>query len=562
MSIQIVLVGSDSWKTSLRRCWRFVRFKLGRKKHNKAYTVEINLKRAICFGVIMMVVLYFSGALGVYLFQMRQPHNQITYTDILLAPVNMRGLIRKQGEMRILQARDDYKQEKFRDSFFKYRSGVRRVPDDHKARLELATFFIAWNMNVRATDLLVEGLQYGYPGLNYLQTLTKLCQHTGNNPALIRALPTILKYQEVAENKDLRVSLKLLLMRAQLVEGDYAGVIQTAEDLNQEDIGRKFYDTTLYAYLKMGAYDDAQIYFDTLPEEALQQANLILLKGYLKQTMDDKVAARQVFYDLFRDYPTAWRSHMDAVLMLYADDDRRAGDSLLDLYLSMHRGNSEAITGISERFTDMPDSAKVKRIMANVRVDAPELFGSLWFYYLQALVTEGKFEQANREIAMLKPAAPKDPYSATVFDTYKHILDAATSSSDGAYQDLVNFTETNRLDVELYWEAAEAMRKVGAYQTAEFILNAGLTDYPFSRSLSTLRNQVLKQQNESSRFNRSVVASVKDSGYEDQRINNDPMERRLIGEENATVGGLESIVGDEKLQEVKISEEEIDSSAY
>lgn len=562
MSVQIVLVGSDRWRTSLRRCWRFVRLRMGRKKHNKAYTIEINLKRAICFSVFMALLLYFGGALGLYAWRAQQPHNQITYWDFLQAPINPGRLFEKQGKMQILQARDDLKKEKYKEAFFKYRSGVRRVPQDQEARLELAQFFIAWDMNVRATDLLVEGLEFGYPGPAYLQTLTRLCQYTGNHPALLRAIPKILEYPKVQEDKDFRVALNLLLLRAQLVEGDFTGVIETADLLNHEDIGKTFYDTALYAYLRMGSYDDAQIYLDTLSPELLQQPNIILLVGSLKQALDEEAEARKIFYSLFRDFPTAWRSHMDAILMLYGNRDRRAADSLLDLYLSMHRRNTEAITTISAQFTDMPDARRVRKIMNYVRVDAPELLGSLWFYYVQALVTEGEFEKAKVEMDKLSPARPKDPKSATVFETYSHILDAALSSNEGEYNKLVNYTETNRLTEELYWEAAEAMRKVGALQAAEFILNAGLTEFPFSRSMSALRNRVLKEQADSDLQSRRVVASVKESGYEDQSIKSDPMQRRLVGEEKEVSAGLESLVGDEKLKDIEISEEEIDASQY
>jgi len=563
MNLQIVLVGSDSWATSIRRCWRFARFKLGRKKHGKAFTIELNLKRSICFGALMGFVLYFGGALALYLMRAQMPHNEITYVDIILAPVNLEPMVRKQGVMQIRQARDDLKNENYKEAFFKLRSGVRRVPEDQEARLELAKFYIAWGMDVRATDLLMEGLQYGFPqNPLYLKTFVLLCRKTDNNPALMQAIPIILDYPEVAENKKARVSMTSLLLRAQIRAGDYAGVVQTADVLNREDTGRIYHDNALFAFLRMGAYEDALINYDTLPPEVIEQPRIILLQGYLKQQLDDEAGAREIFFNLFRDHPTAWREHMDAVLMLHNHGDKRAANSLLDLFLAMHRRNGSALTAISEVFTDLPDSEKVLRVLNNVRFDAPELFGALYFFYVQALVTEGKFDKAKAELEPLKPAAPKDPGSAAVFEAYNRIITAATASSEGEYNSLVTFAESNRLDEELYWEAAEAMRKVGAYETSEFILNAGLSEYPFSRLLSKLRNHVLKEQGQAEQQTGRVVASVKDGGYQEQRIGRDPIEKRLLSEDVAQDDGLEGIIGDENLKKVDITEDEINRDEY
>lgn len=563
MNVQIVLVGSDNWLVSLRRCWRFLRVRQGRRRHNAAITIELFLKRAFWFAAIFGMVAYFGGAFALYLYRANMPHNKITYWDILQAPVNMSNITHKQGEMQLLQAKDDLENGKVLEAFFKYRAGIRRVPEDHQARMQLAQFFIASGMNVKATDLLAEGLDYGYPGKPYLRVIMLLTQHTQNNPALLKTIPKMLAFPEVQEDAETRVSLLQLLLRAQIVEQDYAGAIKTSEQLNDEALPKHYYDAILFCFLRMGAYDEANRYYqEELPEELHTDPQIILLHGYLlmSQGMDEE--ARTAFYSLFRDYPTAWRSHMDAIVLLQRNGETAAADSLLDLYLALHRRNGSALTGISAQFTDLPSSEHVRRIVGNIKTDAPELYGSIWFFYVQALVTEGQFEEAQRHLEILLPAAPKDPNAAATIKSYELILDAAMGRSAGEYTTLVKFLETNRLPIEMYWEAGEAMRKVGAYTTAELILNAGLDAFPFSRSLSSLRKVVLKDQQNSEFQSDLTVARVRDSGYSDESLRADPIEERVIGD--APIGNLqspmESLVGDDKLKGLQLTNEDLNKS--
>ncbi|WP_309385031.1 tetratricopeptide repeat protein [Cerasicoccus frondis] len=561
MNLQIVLVGSDTWLNSLRRCWNCIRIQPGQRRHNKAISIEVELKRCVWFGLFIAITLYFAGGFGAYLLRARQPFNQITYLDVLQAPINMKNLVRKQGETQILQAREDLKNGQVMKAFYKYRSGVRRIPDDYKARLELAQFYIAAGLIVDAVDLLIDGLEYGYPDQpDYLVTLMKLCQYTDNNPALIRAVPKIMEFHEIEDNKPLQLAMLKLLLRARLMEADYTGVIDTADHLNEADPNQNYDDTIIFAYLKMGAYGDAEQHMASLDEELADSPKMRLMRGNLMQAQENEAAARQIYHSLFRDYPSAWNTQMDAILLMYSNNDTAAADALLDLYLALHRGNMPAITALASQFTDLPDSKKVRRLMRIVGMESPDMLGMLWFYYVQALVTEGEFEEAKQEYDTIEPAAPKQPEAAPILTAYKLILTAATEKSAGQYNELVTFMESNRLLPEVYWEAAEAMRKIRAYEPAERILNAGLERYPFSRMLSNLRKEVLNEQSEAEFLSSRTVANVQEKGYTNQKLNSEQIEKRLVGSDSSQTAGLDSLVNDEKLKGIEITEEDMRNS--
>lgn len=564
MNIQIVLVGSESAFVSLKRCWRFFKIKEGRKKHNKALTVEFVPARAAFFAVLVAVIVYFGAAVALYSWRVRVPHNHIGFGDILIAPLNYDRIVRLQGRTNLDQAKEYLEKGRVLEAFYKYRAGVARVPEDHQARMTLAQFYVGSGFRGEATELLIEGLNYGSPeDRRYITLLVAMMRYDSNYPALIRVLPKVLAFPEMRDDARSCLILRQLLLKAQLVERDYAGIVDTVAMINEEPgLENAYQDTVAYALIRMGAYDEAKAFMDGLEGDVADQPKIMLLRAMLAMETGDFFRARSLYRQLFRDYPAAWRSHMDAILVLIADGREQDAEELLNLYMSMHRRNGSAILAIASRFTDMPDSERVAQVFKSVSRDAPELYGELWFYYVQALVTEGKFDEANLEFQRLLPTAPKDPTSAQIIEAYRLILAAATVRSAGEYTELVDHLLENRFRDEIYWEAAEAMRKVHAYDAAETILNEALSEYPYNRVLSRLRKRVLVEQGEFESNQEDRIASISEDGYvetDEGRVqDDDPLARGMIGEgAPRDAGTMESLVEDERLRNLELTEEDV-----
>ncbi|MEO0796222.1 MAG: tetratricopeptide repeat protein [Verrucomicrobiota bacterium] len=561
MNIQIVIIGSESWAASLVRCWQFFHIREGRRKHETALTIEFNPLRAFFFATIGGVFFYLLGAVCLFVWRNQVPHNHIGFQDILLAPITMDRIHRLQGMTNLDQAREDLKNGQVMDAFYKYRAGVSRVPDDMEARFELAQFYIGAGLIPDAINLLIGGLKHGFPSdPRYLQMLFALTQATEDYPSLTRALPILLDYPEIEDKAAMRVVILQLLLKSQLVQQDYAGVIDTSEALNAEGLDKTFYDTALFALLKMGAYEEAESYYASLSDAEKADADIHLLHGILHYSQDKRAEGRRLFNALFRDYPAAWRNHMDAILYLYDEEDNGSADALLNLYMAIHRRNGSALTSIAARFTDLPDPVKTKRILDVVSRDTPQLMGPMWFYYIQALLTNGDFEEAKTQIDYMAPGAPKEGTGALTFQAYQLIINAAAARSQGEYTELVNFLDEKRMNSEVYWEAAEAMRKIGAMATAEVILNTGLNHFPHNRYLSELRTAVQQQEAEAETRQQMLLSDIQTTKKTTERkLATEAIADRLVGHQPA-VAPPESLIGDEKLQNISISAEDLNKT--
>jgi len=563
MNLQIVLVGSESWKSSFARCWRFIRFKEGRRKHNKAYTIELNFKRGLFFSVYVAIAMYFLGAVGLYAWRLTVPNNHMTFTDVLAAPFTMKRISRLQGLTNIDDAREYLENGKFTEAFYNFRAGVARVPGDLEARLGLAKLYIASGYVPEGANLLIRGLDHGYPeDPEYLRILLLAIRYNDNNPALLRLLPKLLEFPEVADSTPQRVSILQLLLRAQLIEQDYAGVVQTSERLNDEDIEKTFYDTSLFARLKMGAYVDAEAYLESIPPEEVDQSDIQLLEAILVYLDQSNEAGRREFRQLFVDFPDQWRHQMDAIMFLYDENDTAASETLMNVYATIHRGNPEALTTLTARLADVPDPPRVLEFVKMVGQLEPRLFGAMSFYYVQSLITQGDFVAADRELVPLRMAAPTEGEEGKIFTAFDLIVKAGVARSKAEFTELRKFLHENRMTQEIYWEAAEAMRKIGEFSTAEVILNSGLTYFPFSDSLSRLRNLVLQQASAANEYADEAVAAVNRERYSTQRVSStDQIAERMVGHDPAMGIQPSSIVDEENLRDIDIDIEDFNKSA-
>jgi len=562
MNLQIVIVGSEDWKTSLGRFWRFLTVKEGRRKHNKAITIELNLRRGLFFSLFAAIALYFAGAVALYGWRLTVRNNHIGFADVLIAPFTLDRISRLQGQTNLDNARELLEQGKFSDAFYNYRAGVARLPEDFEARLELAQFYIAAGYVPEGTDLLVRGLEHGYPeNPDYLKLMLASIQYVDNNPALLKFIPKMLAFPEVKNSRAKRVAMLQLLLRAQLVEQDFAGVIATSHLLNEEKLEKTFYDTALFARLKMGAFADAESYLESIPESEKKEPDIRLLEAILIYEDRDRSAGRQAFQALFREFPNQWKLQMDAIMFLYQEGDRRASRELMNVYATLHRRNAAALAALAGRLTDAPDSEKVLEFASMIGEFHPQFFGALSFYYVQSLITEGDFAKANQEMELLRPAAPADENEAVIFDAYDLIVKAGVGRSKGEFAALRNHLAEHRLPPEVYWEAAEALRKIGEFSTAEMILNSALGKYPFDRSLSRIRDLVLQQSSDVERRTSEVVASIRDEGYTSQRVSStDQIGERLVGD-NPAVGVPETIVTRDDVVGIEIDAQDFNQSA-
>ncbi len=473
------------------RFWRFLSFRKAIHRHNPALFVEVNLKRLFVTLGLLLVLAYFIITAALAVFFGNRPHSPVTYWDVAW-PGNWDTIRPKQGQMLIAQADEYFEQGKLREAFSLYRSGLRMYPEDQDARLILAKMLAGANMVERAGDVLAEGLDYGYPeNEEYLAVLLQIISIQQNQQLLTQIVPKLLQAEEIAGDPKKKYALLQQYMQAQLLSGDYLGAIATAESTNADpDAPQKAHNVILAGYIRMDATDQALDYYQGLDEETQKTPAMLLLYASALAQSGQTDAMMAVLRNLFREYPSAWRVQLSALQLILRFGQPKQSEAYMELYLNTHLGNLQALNALAVFLTDMPDSQRMGQMLTHIQKQRPIIAPTFEFFLVQALITEGKFQQAKKLYQAWLPKVPADSEERSVIEAFGLILSAATDGGLGARAELLDNLRQNRYPPEVYWEASLAMTQAGYDDTALEILNIASNLYPTHPSLANMRERL------------------------------------------------------------------------
>ncbi len=156
-------IGTAAWRLRLAGYYEHLR---GHPRSGLAF----NVRGLLVLALLLAGLAYLGGATALYLWLDRRPHNFVTFTDTLLLPLRMDEIRAKRGRGYIEAGIDDLKAQRWAQAEMKLRVGLRRYPQDTRARLHLAEFYLASQRRALALQLLQEGLERTaeYPGRRYL----------------------------------------------------------------------------------------------------------------------------------------------------------------------------------------------------------------------------------------------------------------------------------------------------------------------------------------------------------------------------------------------------------
>lgn len=478
-------------KLKLLGFWRFFSIRYGNHKHQNAMFVEIHLARFFTTLALLFVMAYLAIVSALTVFWGNRPHSPITFWDVFI-PTNWSDIRPKQGQMLIAQADESLQLGEGRDAFFLYRAGLRMYPQDTEARLKLALMFASANMYTQAASLLEEGLEYGVPENDqYLKTLFQVIQIEDNHPATTRVVPRLIASGYLDDKPRLRYSLIRQWMLAQLLTEDYIGLLDNAERINADpEAPYKAHDMVVASLSRSGAEDDALEYIESLPESSRQEPAIMVLEASVLHQLERDGEMMALLQKLFRYFPNAFPMQINAIVLMLDSGLNRQADAYIDLFLANHKRNARALNALATRLTDYPDSARLWQLVEFCREHLPRLVPTMDFYYAQALVTEGKFEEASDfldESNLLDLSSSEDEGHIEVFDL---IVSSVTDAGQKTRAELVEALRSKKWEAEIYWEAARALYLNDDARTALDVMNIAQKYYPYHPSLSALRDNI------------------------------------------------------------------------
>lgn len=500
------------------KIWKPLSLRKGFVKQEKKLIVEVHVPRLGALLAALAAGAYLALASTVWLVKASRPHNEITALDVFLLPLRWEQYQYRGGlsyinagleaadqliaEATASAAHDAPLPEDFSERYQKagelLSAGLAKAPDHALARLRLAELRLMGGQRVLATNLLLQGLDYGYPDTEgYITTLLQLAYSLQDYASLQQASQRLLGMEEILQNQEQRYRLQRVLLRCQLREADYLGMLRTAQDILEDPQAPfKPYDIMVLALIHMENYEEALLAIEETPEGYNDHSRMLLLKAMAYWKTAQLPEMRDTIDELFRRFPAVGNDHLEALVILADAQQEAAVQKHLRNYLVRSLPSPDTITQLASIFADMPDSRLVAKVSEFCQVSLPQLEPQMAFLMAQAYITEGNWIEARKMLNQAKETLPESSNieaNQQMMGFFELVLDTIENGGEGARHQFVEQIQSPKRLPEMYWEASEAMRKVNALETAFAIVNDGLKHYPYNNGLSDLRTRIRAQ---------------------------------------------------------------------
>lgn len=134
------------------------------------WTFEIFWKRVLLGVTVLTLAGYFTTATALHWWLGRQPHNQVAWTDVALAPFRWEQFRQKRGDTSIAQALEKLSEGDYVEAFHGLRVGLARSPGNFRGRLQLARLYAPQDPAL-AIRTLEAGLAHSASETEYLRGL-------------------------------------------------------------------------------------------------------------------------------------------------------------------------------------------------------------------------------------------------------------------------------------------------------------------------------------------------------------------------------------------------------
>ncbi len=142
----------------------------------RAEGIAVSIRGVLIWLMLLGAGIYAAGAGFVWLRWQRQPHFDVSYADVLFAPLRREELAKKRGQALLAEGQEHFQARRWTEAAERLQRGLVVHPGDAAARVSLAQVYMHQGEAPRAERLLMDGLGEGFPGRTYLELLFELVE--------------------------------------------------------------------------------------------------------------------------------------------------------------------------------------------------------------------------------------------------------------------------------------------------------------------------------------------------------------------------------------------------
>ncbi len=449
----------------------------------------ISLRGLFAWLGMLTLVAYFMGAGMLWLVLDRRPYNFVAYKDLVL-PSHWSRIQKLRGQAYISEGLDDLRKHKWREGAMKLQLGVNRYPEATKARIELASFYVAANQRKQAKQLLRDAFDFGYPGRAYVRHVCTLAADSEDydwwistcNVALAQLSYTLgqtAEYQEIMQQK-----------LSALMAAGRTGEVLRLVDADKGSDRAFFKEFKVLALLKEGRTQEAVAFLQNWREIAGLDPQVLRLQvrafretGRLDEM--DKAIDQLRALDPADPHP-----YIYGITQRYLAGRRKDADQSIEQFLLRFGGSPEAVATLVSPLAEISALPQIERLIDHAREQGFAL-EPYRLARIKVLLDASDWAGALEDLNTLKDSLKTPDLATTLWiELMGRLIKAAINPSEGVQSHLIDFVSKRQLSFKTDREFVDILRRAGRPATARLLVVYAQNVYPENRTLKGWRDEI------------------------------------------------------------------------
>ncbi|HWA88221.1 MAG TPA: hypothetical protein VG710_18480 [Opitutus sp.] len=427
---------------------------------------------------------YLAAATALFMWFERQPTNLISYPDTLLLPLRWAQVRQLRGRMMTEQGLAALRARRWPEAVMALRAGLVRAPDDLRARMALAQFYLLANEWPRALEVLKDQLALGYPGRSFLRSLFSLARQGGDEETIVAACDRFRPTEK--EDRNWLVAQKVAALLAAKRAAPALAIVEAEGPAATAALREE----RVMALLALGRPDDAVSFLESWRKQRRGDEGQVVRLEVRAYGEAKRFPEMDAAWEAMRDLaPADPRTYVYGVVQKALAGRTAAANEAFDDYVLRFAGAPARLTLMATAAMEARQPALVQRcadVAAQHGFPARHFDGIL----LNAQLLAADWAGASRTLAALKRLpAPETPAEKFHLAWMERLFAVATHPDEAPLASLTELLQ-RPLPLNTFRETAEVLLRAGRYDATRSVLALATRSYPASRELVELGDRV------------------------------------------------------------------------
>lgn len=466
-------------------------------------------RRVFVLVLVLGVLSYAAFTLGLYFFiKNYRDYSEMTLADAVKLPFQRKAFREKMGDYNIAQAKEFFRNGKFRDGYMSLVSGCARNPKNLDGiRLLAEIYLVSFRRADRAIETLEHSLPYGVNDIGYVRLYIKILMDRAEDERLVGVAKKLLSMKSVT-SIEVRLYLAMALSTIHAYHGDY--------DLSKKYIQDFNLSKTLPGILRLsknqweqGDRDGAiRILAENISYPENKEAIYALLVNYYVSMKDYETARR---YSMLRslENPFSKGQRMEYLGLLRKTGEVEAMKRDMELFFNEYNNDDRSMLYFANFLADIGDLKFMRRVYDNaVKKEFPIVPYCLLL--LETTIDQGHYKEA---VAFIEEMMRTKPVWRTRHEEVILCLRAVayyavgnTNMSGVIIGDVLKKSDVSE---NVLVSTARMFESLGARSTALKLLERAVALYPTSQIALTRLIQLELRMGISADMNKHIMNLLK-----------------------------------------------------